>query len=231
MPEPNREIITKGIIEEFPISENITPKEAILDKGFYNMGNSVEDQSTLDKTEKVVLQGTEEATIHPSEKPFILRSGARCGCDASLLLEVAEDGTAHAAVTHWEPTEKAHTNKVTELTEQPIRGTRFAVLVSGTIKDLQEAEGTDLYQKMTDWNNGRKPDLVYIPFEGIEWSKIARATLYQLVLTTRSKNSEPQFEIKVPGTIYTKTFTPQSLQEAITQETTFVSLNMDGPQI
>jgi len=233
MAEPNNEIIISDLLKKFPISEKITPKQdhikllRMLGEKLHNLGDSVKDESALDKTEKVVLQGTGEETIHPSEKPFILRSGARSGCDASLLLEAAEDGTTHAAVTHWAPTDperKAHTDTVTKLAEQSPSGTRFAVLVSSTIKDLQEAEGTDLYQKMTEWNGGRKPDLVYIPFEGIDWSKIARETLYQLVLEAKTENSEPQFEVSVPGTTYTKSFTPQTLVEVRNQEVASVRL-------
>lgn len=233
MAEPNNEIIISDLLKKFPISENITPKEdhikllRMLGEKIHNMGDSVKDESTPDKTEKVVLQGTGEETIHPTEKPFVLRSGARSGCDASLLLEVADDGTAHAAITHWEPTDperKAHTNTVARLAEQSPSGTRFAVLVSGTIKDLQEAEGTDLYQKMAEWNGGKKPDLVYIPFEGIDWSKIARDTLYQVVLQVKTKNGEPQFEVSVPGTTYAKSFTPQTRGEVRNQEVAAVKL-------
>lgn len=233
MPEPNIENSIENFMKEFPISENITPKQyhirlfSLLGEKFYNMGDTVKDESTDEKTEKVVLQGTGEEIIHPTEKPFILRSGARSGCDASLLLEIAEDGTAHAAVTHWEPTNperKTHVETVSRLKEQQPRGVRFAVLVSGTIKDLQEAENTDLYQEMTEWNNGRKPDLIYVPFEGIDWRKIAKATLYQLVLTAKVENDKPQFEINVPGTEYTKTFTPQTLPVLSAQEVTYIKL-------
>lgn len=222
MLEPSAENQIKKIIREFPISENITSKEKhlelmrLLGEKLHNMGNSVKDESTPNKTEKVVLQGTGEETIHPDTKPFILRSGARSGCDASLLLEVADDGTSHADVTHWEPTgpeRKAHTEAVSKLIEQQAKGNRFAVLVSGTIKGLLEAEGTDLYRKMTEWNSGRQPDLVYIPFEGIDWSKIARETLYQLVLSAKVKDGIPQYEVSVPGTEYVRSFTPQSLLE------------------
>lgn len=222
MSEANNELIKKDILQKFPTSEKNIPKHIKIIEKFHIMGNSVEDKSTKDKTEKVVLQGTQEKTIHPDVKPFILRSGARASCDASLLLEVADDGTAHAAVTHWEPTEperNAHTETVSRLIEQPAIGKRFAVLVSGTIEDLQKAEETGLYQKMTQWNSGRKPDLVYIPFEGIDWSKIARETLYQLVLAVKVENGEPQFEISVPGTEYTRTFMPQTLPEVTNQIT------------
>lgn len=233
MSELNSEYGINSLLRRFPVSENITPKQdhirllRLLGEKFRTTGNSVKDESTAEKTEKVVLQGTQEETIRPDVRPFILRSGARSGCDASLLLEVASDGTAHAVVTHWEPTDperKAHTETVSNLIEQPVKGTRFAVLVSGTIKDLQEAEETDLYQKMAQWNNGRKPDLVYIPFKGIDWSQIARETLYQLVLITKAENGVPQFGIDVPGTKYAKIFTLQTLQEASTQEVTAVRL-------
>lgn len=233
MAEPRSEIRIRDFLKNFPISENITPKQdhvkflRMLGEKFNNMGDSVKDESTPDKTEKVVLQGIGEETIQPTEKPFVLRSGARSGCDASLLLEVADDGTTHAAVMHWapiSPERKAHTDTVRRLAKQSPRGTKFAVLVSGTIKDLQEAEGTELYQKMTEWNGGRKPDLVYIPFEGIDWSKIARETLYQLVLQAKTESGEPQFEISVPGTTYSKLFTPQTLQEVRNQEVASVKL-------
>lgn len=233
MAESNSEIIIKDPLKKFPISENITPKDKhkellrLLGENLHNMGNMVKDESTADKTEKVVLQGTGEEIIHPTAKPFVLRSGARSGCDASLLLEVTDDGTARAAVTHWGPTgpeRKAHTDTVQRLTEQTSQGTRFAILVSGTIKDLQEAEETDLYQKMTEWNGGRKPDLVYIPFEGIDWSKIARETLYQLVLEAKTESGQPQFKVSVPRTTYSKSFTPQTLQEVRNQEVASVKL-------
>ena len=77
---------------------------------------------------------------------------------------------------------------------------------------------------MTDWNKGRKPDLVYVPFDGIEWETIANSPLYQLVLDARNIRGEPHFEISVPATPYKNEFTPQTLPNTLAHDATIVSI-------